>query len=59
MSIMAKTSVFLRNSIHVHERIMAAYLRRAGWVVFYLDPQSRECRQDTCWMRLYQSEINK
>ncbi len=33
-------------------RVMARYLRRRGWVCFYLDERSRECRS-VCWMQAY------
>jgi hypothetical protein len=51
--------VWIRNNLHLHERLMAWYLRRSGWVVFYLDERSRECNQGTCWMKLYQTEVTK
>jgi hypothetical protein len=35
-------------------RWMAAWLRRRGWVCFYLDEQARVCR-DLCWLQLYQA----
>jgi hypothetical protein len=40
-----------------HQRIMARFLRRRGWVVFYLDPEVRHCgpiSPDCCWLRLYE-----
>lgn len=40
-------------------RVMARYLRRRGWVVFYLDEQSRHCGEGknlTCWLALYQDD---
>jgi len=35
---------------------MAYYLRRRGWVVFYLEDKHRHCRDGMCWLKLYQSE---
>jgi len=50
--------VWWQNASTWHNRIMANYLRKRGWVVFYLDPRSRECNA-TCWLKLYQqSEDN-
>ena len=38
----------------VHHRILARYLRRRGWVVFYLDPAIRQCDAASgCWLALY------
>lgn len=53
---MERFHVLLRNGCHIHERILARYLRKHGWVVFYLDEQNRECNNGTCWLKLYQSE---
>ena len=49
-----KIMVFLANSLHVHERMMADYLRSRNWVVFYLEPEARKCNNGECWMRLYE-----
>jgi hypothetical protein len=38
------------------DRLLMRYLRWRGWVVFWLDPESRRCNGDVCWMRLYESE---
>ncbi len=40
------------------EQIMMLYLRKRGWVVFYLEEQARECR-GICWLKLYQQEIKE
>ena len=45
--------VWLHNAAHFHERAMAQFLRRRGWVVFYLEPRARKCAKGTCWMDLY------
>ena len=34
-------------------RWMARYLKKRGWVVFYLDKQYRTCDAG-CWLKLYQ-----
>jgi hypothetical protein len=39
-----------------HHRILANFLRKRGWVVFYLEDQHRVCNEDTCWLKLYLSE---
>lgn len=41
------------NVLNAPNRWMANYLRRRGWVVFYLDKQARECRGG-CWLQLYE-----
>ena len=43
------------NLPNLPNRIMAGYLKRRGWVVFYLDKRSRTCNDGTCWLRLYES----
>jgi hypothetical protein len=35
---------------------MALYLRRRGWVVFYLEKEARFCNAGCCWLGLYESE---
>ena len=47
--------VWLRNALNFHERVAARYLRNRDWVVFYLEPEARECG-DVCWLKLYLSE---
>ena len=37
-----------------HHRVLARYLERRGWVVFYLE-DNNDCRQ-FCWLRLYREE---
>lgn len=56
-----KIKVFLRNSKSFHHRIIANYLRKRNWVVFYLKPKHRICNEGCCWLELYnaqQKEIN-
>lgn len=48
-----RVRVFFRNLPSAHHRLMARYLRRRGWVAFYLEEQHREC-QVGCWLRIYQ-----
>lgn len=43
------------NASSAPERLLARYLERRGWVVFYLDPRSRTCSDiRCCWLRLYE-----
>lgn len=49
--------VFLHNLFRYHHRVMAKYLRKRNWVVFYLEPKYRECNEHTCWLKLYEDEI--
>ena len=46
--------VFFQNLWNLPNRIMANFLRKRGWVVFYLDEQARTCNNGTCWLALYQ-----
>lgn len=39
-----------------HHRMMMRYLRKRGWVVFYLDERNRECKS-MCWLQLYQDKL--
>ena len=47
--------IWLRNFMNIHHRIMANFLRKRGWIVFYLKEEHREC-QNMCWLKLYQAE---
>lgn len=47
---------FWHNIKHFHHRMIARYLKRRGWVVFYLEEKYRTCDGETCWLKLYQSE---
>ena len=49
------------NASSSHHRLMANYLKRRGWVAFYLEEQSRQCvDHQGCWMNLYnQSEAQE
>lgn len=42
------------NVITTHHRWMANFLRKRGWVVFYLDEQCRQCNGGVCWLSLYE-----
>lgn len=35
------------------QRWAAKWLRKQGWVCFYLDPEHRHCTK-MCWLELYQ-----
>ena len=52
--------VWYRNEIKgwLAKRAMR-YLKKRGWVVFYLEEEARTCRDDFCWLRLYQAEQDK
>jgi hypothetical protein len=45
--------IVFRNFLSWHHRVMAKYLRKRGWVVFYLEERARDCNDGTCWMKLY------
>ena len=40
------------NILTLHQRIMARFLKKRNWVVFYLEPEHRECVEGQCWMKL-------
>lgn len=42
----------------MHHRWMMRYLIRRGWVCFYLEEQSRDCR-GVCWLQLWKTEEGK
>lgn len=48
----------LRNAKSFHHRLMMNYLRKRGWVVFYLEEEARECK-NMCWLKLYKKELVK
>ena len=41
------------------QQFMMRYLRKRGWVVFYLEERARKCNGDTCWMELYQDQLKR
>jgi len=49
--------VWINNAKTFHHRIAARFLRRCGWVVFYLPEDQRECKEGSCWLKLYSSEL--
>lgn len=50
---MEKLKVWLKNAKSIHQRVMMRYLRKRGWVVFYLEPRNRVCNGDVCWLKTY------
>ena len=55
------TKMWFRNARMFYERIMMRYLRKRGWVVFWLDKENRSCSGggNTCWLKLYNEELTK
>ena len=51
----AKVWHVVRNIPGIHHRMMARFLRKRGWVVFYLEGPARKCKGEECWLKLYQS----
>ena len=41
------------------QRFMMRFLRKRGWVVFYLEKRARTCKGNTCWMQLYQEQLER
>jgi hypothetical protein len=46
---------FFFNLKFFHHRVMMRFLKKRGWVVFYLEPQFRTkcCEDKNCWFSLY------
>ncbi len=38
------------------QQLMMRFLRRHGWVVFYLEENARVCNSGCCWLQLYQQQ---
>lgn len=53
---MSKIRTFLTNFKSIHHRVMMRYLRKRNWVVFYLEPKYRECKNGVCWLQAYKSD---
>lgn len=51
------TFVFLNNLKTFHHRVMARFLKKRQWVVFYLPPEQRICKEGSCWLKLSQDVI--
>ncbi len=47
--------VWLRNARSIHHRLMANYIRKRGWVAFYLEGDARVCK-NVCWLKEYQQK---
>lgn len=42
------------------DRLLMRYLRRRGWVVFWLDGPARHCGdRQNCWVELYEVERSR
>lgn len=50
-----KIRTFCCNAKSFHHRIMMRFLRKRGWVVFYLEKEHRICNGDVCWLQLYEA----
>jgi hypothetical protein len=48
-----------QNVVTTPNRWMAAWLRRRGWVCFYLDEPARHCGPGGCWLQLYQASLRR
>ncbi len=53
---MIKRFVFwlTHNASSSHHRLMARYLKRQGWVCFYLEEEHRSCHHVGCYLEIYQ-----
>lgn len=51
--------MLIENVKTFHHRIIMRYLRKRGWVVFYLEEQNRKCLVEggTCWLELYKEQL--
>lgn len=43
----------------IFDRILMKYLRKRGWVVFWLETKYRKCNKGSCWLKLYEEETTK
>ncbi len=50
---MSDLEIWFRNALTFHHRVMMRYLRKRGWVVFYLEEEFRNCPEENCWINLY------
>ena len=55
---MKKIKTWLINLPTFHHRIMMRYLRKRGWVVFYLEENARACK-GVCWLDLYKQKMEE
>jgi len=46
----------IENIENIPSFLMAKYLRKKGWAVFYLEEEHRECNSGCCWLKLYQNK---
>ena len=49
-----KLKTWIINLPNLPNLLMAKYLKKRGWVAFYLEEQCRTCNDGTCWLRLYE-----
>lgn len=54
-----RIKVFFRNLPSTPQRWMAKYLRKRGWVCFYLEKQYRKCDPQCCWLELSENSDDK
>ncbi len=47
---------WLHNVLRTHHKIMANFLRKRGWVVFYLEEEARHCMNGDCWLETYKAD---
>ena len=53
---MGHIRTFLLNFSTIHHRLMARFLRKRSWVVFYLEEEVRVCSPGCCWLSIYEAE---
>ncbi len=49
---MNRIQAFLKNLPGLPERLMAKYLKKKGWTVFWLD-ENIDCKNKHCWLQIY------
>jgi len=59
MSALLRLQTWWMNLPTFHHRMMMRYLVKRDWVVFYLDPRSRNCGNGMCWLALYEAETRR
>lgn len=55
---LAIDTYWIRRVKNFHIVLMMQYLRKRGWVVFYLPEDARRCCDGICWIKSYNRVVN-
>jgi len=50
--------ILWENIWNIPQKLMANYLRKKGWIAFYLDDRARECK-GICWLKTYLDDLKR